>query len=565
MYFGIYDRRPYDTPRYNDLETVSLGHPQDIVHSQYLKCVTNVQSVNMKYIYCVAVILLLLSANIEGKKTGRSRSSGSSRGSSRKTNVPQPAPTSFSSPQASAPKPSLSGWQVKPKQTSQSHSYPSSNTGLSGNSKPANQPPPSYDSVQKSHSYPQNAGNHQGSQQSLSYPQNAGSHQGSQQGHSYPSSGGLSGQSNAGAGYPQGGGLSGAGRGTPQQAGGLSGSGAGYPQQAGAPAYSGPAGGYPHPAGGGHAGGAPPPYPGNTGYNGHQYAGGSYGNNNYHHPQGPPPPYPGGFGGNGGHGAYHPGFTQQSPGYFGNYNSGRGFGGMGRSSSALTGVGLAGAGVGTLLTGLALWNLARSTGNRHHTVVYDNRGAPIAVEPQNKEDTGIESILGELINCTLTIDTGNATEVLAIPCSIATSFSPEANVKNPGTANDETDKTKCTVTVINKELKEFMTTIPCSTLLNSAAENNVTEPPPPPPGAVSDPGANIGTGPNDPTQYNQPPVAPLLPVTINTENKSVNCSLEPGVTSDPMNPCFPAATPNLTVLPLLKNESLEALSTPSSA
>lgn len=99
---------------------------------------------------------------------------------------------------------------------------------------------------------------------------------------------------------------------------------------------------------------------------------------------------------------------------------------MSRTSNALTGVGIAGAGIGTVLTGLALWNLARSTGRSHYTVIYDNRGQPVGVAPSNDTAPVVDPILGDLVNCTLTISNDNATEIIAIPCSIATSFTPEA-------------------------------------------------------------------------------------------------------------------------------------------
>ncbi|KOB66080.1 Uncharacterized protein OBRU01_22477 [Operophtera brumata] len=401
----------------------------------------------------VVTLLTVIIICVDGKRSlsGRGGSS-SARGTSRRTNYnPHPAPTSLSYPQPAAPKPSLSGWQEKPKQTKPqntqtgSHSYPSSQTGLSGNSHA--KPTSNQESVQRS-SASQNLNGQAGTGQS---------------GHSYPASNGLSGS--PGSGYPQqsGGGIS-QGSGYPQQTGGGTHQGSSYPQQGSGLSGS----GAPSNPGYKPADSRPPPYNGAT----HQTN--NYGNN-YQHPQQPPP-----YSNYGGHPSYHPsngqmpGYGSQSPGYFGNYAN-NGNRGMSRSGSALTGVGIAGAGVGTLLTGLALWNLARSTGNRHHTVVYDNRGQPVAVAPDTNEPEA-NSMLADLVNCTLTISNDEKTEVLAIPCAIATSFSPDADVKTTDNSN-ATDNTKCTVTVVNKSGKEFMTTISCAILLNSAAENNVTEPP----------------------------------------------------------------------------------------
>ncbi|KAM3963112.1 uncharacterized protein ACR2FA_002880 [Aphomia sociella] len=502
------------------------------------------------------LVLFLLCALlcVESRKTSGSRSSGSGRGSSRKTSRnPQPAPTSFSYPQpASAPKPSLSGWQEKPAQksastwqsktsNSQSHSYPSSQTGLSGNQ--PKQSPPYQESVQRN----------QAPQQSQTQINN-------QPSHSYPSSNGLSGN---GASYPQGSGLSGSrtgnspssGAGYPQGS-GLSGSGSGYPQGSGAGVQ-----------GSGHPGSgvAPPPYPGyktgdtNRPYNGANYPAQNYGNNNYHGPpQGPPPPYPhygSNYGGPGGQGFYNPG--PQSPGYFGNYaNNARGFGGVSRTSSTLKGVGIAGAGVGTLLTGLALWNLARSTGHRHHTVIYDNRGQPVAVAPGNDTSAPDDSFLKDLVNCSLTISTENSTEVLAIPCAIASSFSPEADVKDVGNGDNKTDNTKCIVTVITTTGKQYMTTIPCATLLNTAAENNVTESPIINNETDSVNGTMIS---GDSSITNQPAALSLSTdngLQLNSNQSGTNCTPEPGDLRDPINPCF-AVTSDLTVIPIQTDKPIE--------
>lgn len=517
----------------------------------------------MKKTYLINLILLFAIVCSEGKKLSKSRGSGSSRGSSRKTNS-NSQPTSIShTQQQAAPKPSLFGWQEKPAQRSppkptNTHSYPSSQTGLSG-AGPAKQPT-NQQSVQKS--APTNAA---GLPQSNNQPS-----------HSYPSSNGLSGSSGTGggSGNPQqhGSGLSGSGAAAPPQSGG------GYPsnnygnnhQQGAPPPYSNTNGlsgagvGYPKQQGTGLSGSgaaAPPPYSGG----GHPAT--NYGNN-YHHPQGPPPPYsnqggygaPGGYGGHGGYGggygAHNPMVSPQSPGYFGNYGN-KGYGGVSRGPSMLAGVGIAGAGVGTILTGLALWNLARSTGRSHHTVIYDNRGQPVAVAPDNGTEPAVDSILGDLVNCTLSISNDNATEVLAIPCSIATSFTPNADVKDAGIQNSSNDNTKCTVTVVTKEGKEFMTTIPCSTLLNTAAENNVTEPPLIVNGTDSAPIVPSGG------DAINPPSALILD---GTDGKSLNCTPEPGDIRDPLNPCY-SVTHDLTVIPLQSTDNSDSvlLTTPGSA
>lgn len=531
---------------------------------------------NLKYVVVAFTVLLVVS--VGGRKTSRGRSSGASgRGSSRKTNYnPQPAPTSFSSPQASAPKPSLSGWQERPAQKSNTqtlsswqskpssgqgsgsgHSYPSSNTGLSGDR--PKQPATNQESIQRS-----SASNNFGQQQTNNQPS-----------HSYPSSNGLSGSPGTGSGYPQqtankypqqqGSPMSGTGSqsGYPQSPGsGLSGNaqpGGTYPQQHGhgavgsaaaPPPYS--AAGQPH-----YPAGAPPPYPGQSGsYNNHNNYGNSY------HPQGPPPPYSNNnygssYGGFGGHGQYNPGYGSQSPGYFGNY--GKGYGGVSRTGSALTGVGIAGAGIGTVLTGLALWNLARSTGNNRHTVIYDNRGQPVAVAPGNDTAPVEDSILDNLVNCSLTISSDNKTEVLAIPCSIATSFTPEADVKDSGINQNASDNTKCTITVLTKALKEFMTTIPCSILLNTAAENNVTEPP-----LVENESEmmnNFTSTSNNATEIqnstltsdipplNEPTALRLSGGDLVDTVANLNCTPHSGEIRDPINPCY-AVNHNLTVIPL---------------
>lgn len=458
---------------------------------------------------------------IECKKISSGRSS--SRGSSKRTSYkPQPAPTSFSYPQSAAHKPSLSGWQEKPATNTQSfsswqskssgqgqgHSYPFSQTGLSGNSQPK-QPPKYQETVQRN-----NAPQYSNSQQTRTN---------NQQSHSYPSSNsGLSGSSGTGN-SPQ------TGSGMTQQAK------SNYPQQQG--------GSYPQPNNG--LSGSGPGVPYHQGQS--QYTNNG---NQYYHPQGPPPPYSAGnnFGG---YGNYNPGYASQMPGYFGNLaNNGRGFGGVSRTGSALTGVGIAGAGVGTLLTGLALWNLARSTGNRHHTVIYDNRGQPVAVAPANDSSPANDSFLSDLVNCTLTISGEKATEVLAIPCAIATSFSPDANTKDINSNNNGQDGTKCIVTVITKTAKEYMTTIPCSVLLNTAAENNVTEPPIVENEKVEIDTINSTTSPfsDDPNQA----VALKLTTEGNyggISQNNLNCTPEHGSIRDPINPCF-AVNQNLTVIPI---------------
>ncbi|XP_045782921.1 uncharacterized protein LOC123879312 isoform X2 [Maniola jurtina] len=460
------------------------------------------------------LVLLAVVSDIGARKLSRSRSSGSGRSSGRKTNQ-QPAPTSLSYPQPSAQKPSLFGWQEKPAQkpNTQAHSYPSSHTGLSGNKQPK-QPPSYQESVQRS-----------------SVQQSAPQSQ--QNSHSYPVSNGLSGSSSSGAGYPQGQGLSGHNAAPPPYQ-GLNTANYNKPQGAGNYPTANAGNNYNH--------AAPPPY--------------ASGGNGYYHPhsQGPPPPYSSGhgYGGYGGPGPYSP----QAPGYFGNYaNSGRGFGSVGRTGSALTGVGIAGAGIGTVLTGLALWNLARSTGSHHHTVIYDNRGQPIAVAPDNSTAPAVDPILGDLVNCTLTIDNENATEIIAIPCSIATSFTPDADVKDVSVNNQTNDKTKCTITVVTKAGKEFMTTIPCSVLLNTAAENNVTEP------AILDDPTKIenGTVPENNTLiYSDQPTALRFSTTDENpkyEETDFNCTQEEGEIRDPINPCF-SVKHNLTVIPLHTTEHI---------
>lgn len=508
--------------------------------------------------YYVLFLLILISlVYLDAKKISKSRSSG--RSSNRKTNYnPQPAPTSHSYSQSAA-KPTLFGWQQKPVQrsqassssqskTSQSHSYPSSQTGLSGKSakQPSNQ-----DNIQKSHTYPQSSGANPGNQQ---------------QSHGYPASSGMSGQSKPGAGYPsQQGGLSGNAPKQPpsyqesvQKSNSYSQNSGNantnqqnhaYPSNHGLSGNSGTGVGYPS-----HQG--PPPQ-----YSGNNYMNGAYGPNygNNHRP--PPPPYPGNFGPSHGYGGYNTGYGSQMPGYFGNYgNNVKGFGGMSRGS-ALTGVGIAGAGVGTLLTGLALWNLARSTGHRHHTVIYDNRGQPVAVAPSDNS-TNVDPILGELVNCTLTISSINATEVLAIPCSIATSFTPEADVKDSTDINNDKDSTKCTVTVVTKSDREFMTTIPCSILLNTAAENNVTEAPEIFNGGVN--GTNGFDFKNDSAPLPQNNLQIPSALVLDTNNTYNNCNLtEPGMIRDPINPCY-AITYDVSVhpLPMENDTTIVTTSTP---
>lgn len=486
----------------------------------------------------LVVLLLFAIICVEGKKLSKSRSSSRGSSNSRKASNPQPT-SSISNPQP-APKPSLFGWQEQPahrtqtssrKSNPQSHSYPSSQTGLSGNQ--AKPPANSYPSSQSGLSGG-TIGKQQDNIQRSNAPQSSSAqHSNNQQGHSYPASNGLSG-SGAGASYPhQQGGLSGGGAASPPYSAGN------YHQQGQPPPYSQSGVGYPKQA--------PPPYSAGN------YPTNNFGNN-YYHPQGPPPSYHGGYGG---HGGYNPMRTPQMPGYFG--NSG-GFGGVSRSSNVLKGVGIAGAGVGTILTGLALWNLARSTGQHHHTVIYDNRGQPVAVAPNNSTDPVVDPILGDLVNCTLTISTDNATEVLAIPCAIATSFTPEADVKDGSAVNNPNDSTKCIVTVVTKEGREFMTTIPCSTLLNTAAENNVTEPP-----LVENAPEMINgmVAPSPDTSNLSQPSA--LGYSTGPDSVSLNCTAEHGDVRDPINPCF-AVNGNLTVIPLpvtVNNSAL--LTTPSGA
>ncbi|CAH2073789.1 unnamed protein product, partial [Iphiclides podalirius] len=448
--------------------------------------------------------------------SSRGRSSGSRSSSSRRTSS-HPAPTSLSNPQPSAAKPSLFGWQetaARPAQkqsNKQSHSYPSSQTGLSG-SNPAKQPATYQESIQRSHApipvqqIPQRGAPQSQASDTLS--------------HSYPVSNGLSGNSKPNS---------------------LSGYGASYPQQQNNGGLSGA--GYPHQQ-------APPPYSAvdaNRPHTGRQPVNNI--GNNYYHPQGPPPPYsnfPNSYGGYGGHG-YNPGYSAQAPGYFGNYvNTGKSFGGMSRTGSALTGVGIAGAGVGTILTGLALWNLARSTGHHHHTVIYDNRGQPVAVAPGNSTEPVVDSVLGDLVNCTLTITNNNVSEILAIPCAIATSFTPDADVKDPHINNNTKDNTECIITVVTKTNREFMTTIPCSILLSTAASNNVTEPP------ILEASTEINNGtltPLDNASNNQPVALRLSTDNSIEYNTKLNCIPELGELRDPINPCFTVGS-NLTVIPL---------------
>lgn len=453
--------------------------------------------------------------NAARRSMSHSRGSGSSRSVGRRTHSnPQPVPTSISHSQP-ASKPSLFGWQEKSAQKTQTssntkpnnqgHSYPSSNTGLSGNNQQKSSLP-QQESMQRSN-IP--------SQQSV---------QNSQSSHSYPGSNGLSGNSASGVGYPQGTGLSGA--------------------NAAPPAYQGV---------NSPSNIRPNAYPTNTMNNNNQPPHGppppysSSGNNFYHHPQGPPPPYTNyghGYGGYGGS------FSPQSPGYFGGYtNNAKNFGSVGRTGSALTGVGIAGAGIGTVLTGLALWNLARSTGRHHHTVIYDNRGQPIAVAPENSTAPVVDSILADLVNCTLSINNDNTTEVIAIPCSIATSFTPDADLKNVSMENNQEDNTKCTVTVVTKAGREFVTTIPCSILLKSAAENNVTETPI----IINATSADNSTilPIDDKINSSQPTALKLsdFPENIDKFDASFNCTQEAGDTRDPINPCFSVKN-NLTVIPL---------------
>ncbi|XP_026495289.2 uncharacterized protein DDB_G0283357-like [Vanessa tameamea] len=510
-----------------------------------------------KTLYLTFIVLLLVVTNIESKRSmSRSRSSGSGRSSGRKTNTnSQPAPTPLSHSQASAPKPSLFGWQEKPAQKSRNegHSYPQSNTGLSGNKQPKT---PQQENIQRSnvplqqsvkpaqtsqsgHSYPQSntglSGNsppktsQQESIQRSNVPlqQSGKPPQNSQSGASYPVSSGLSGNSGSGTGYPQGSGLSGSNSAP------LSNQGINSPNNFrphASPTNSFNNNNQPQ------NGPTPPPYS-------------SLGNNYNNHHQGPPPPYTN-YGGYGGHGGYGGSYGPQSPGYFGGYAyNGKNFGGVSQTRSALTGVGIAGAGIGTVLTGLALWNLARSTGRHHHTVIYDNRGQPIAVAPENSTTPVSDPFLANLVNCTLTINTDNGTEVLAIPCSIATSFTPDADVKDLGVdKNNKEDNTKCTITVVTKEGKEFMTTIPCSTLLKSAAENNVTETP------ININSTNIEsftTAPAEDIMSSESPTALRLSnISENTSSEhALPCTQEPGEIRDPINPCY-SVKHNLTVIPL---------------
>lgn len=527
----------------------------------------------------ITLFTLFLIIYVDGKKSFKSgRSSGAGRSSSRKTSYnPQPVPTSLSYPQASAPKPSLSGWQEKssknaqpPKQSkppstqthsypsnqanppsSGGHSYPSSQTGLSGSNQ-AKQPSNHQENIQRS-----------SSSQNL----NGQPATNNQPGHSYPASTGLSG--GAGAGYPsQTGGVSPHQQGSNYPQGtGLSGTGAG----AAPPPYPGksnnPVNTYQHPA-------PPPPYSSNVGpnYGTHGTNNGGYGGQAPNHGgySGQGAQY-GGYGGQSPHyGGYGNNAGPQTPGYFGNYGNNygnKGYGGVSRGGGigTLAGVGIAGAGVGTILTGLALWNMARSTGKTHHTVVYDNRGQPVAVAPDNSSASETDSILADLVNCSLTISNGNNTEVLAIPCAIATSFRPDADVKNLGTNTNTNDDTKCTVTVVNKEGREYMTTISCATLLNSAAENNVTEPP-----LVEnmnmtyDMNGTMVVPPEVPLSPDQPstadpiasPEAPNQPPALSLTGNTNDCTPQPGEVRDPLNPCF-AVTHDLTVVPLQTTEKNE--------
>lgn len=475
------------------------------------------------------LLLLYATFHVECRKmSSRSRSSSSRSSSSRRTSS-HPAPTSLSNPQPSVAKPTLFGWQetaarkTQKQPNKQTHSYPSSQTGLSGSNIPK-QPATYQESIQRSNApIPV--------QQIPQRGVGAQSQTTNQLSHSYPVSNGLSGNSKPGS---------------------LSGSGTGYPQQQNTGGLSGA--GYPHQAGNSFPGSnaAPPPYSAvdpNRSYHGGQ-AVNNYGSN-YYHPQGPPPPYssfPQSHGGFGGHG-YNPGYSP--PGYFGNYvNNAKSFGGMSRAGSALTGVGIAGAGVGTILTGLALWNLARSTGHQHHTVIYDNRGQPVAVAPGNSTEPVVDPILGDLVNCTLTINNNNVSEILAIPCAIATSFTPEADVKDPHINNNSNDNTECIITVDTKSNRQFTTAIPCSILLNTAASNNVTEPP------ILDTSTEIynETLVSVDTASNNQPVALRLSTDNTVEyNTKLNCTPEPGEIRDPINPCFSVGN-NLTVIPLASTD-----------
>ncbi|XP_038216015.1 translation initiation factor IF-2-like [Zerene cesonia] len=537
----------------------------------------------MAKLFCKILLLFLLMTILiaEGKKISRSRSSSrsSSSSSSRRTSN-HPAPTSLSHSQASAPKPTLFGWQEKsaqktqksqPRQSKpgeQKHSYPSSKTGLSGSD------PPKKTQVQSENIQRSNVPNQQ------SVPQHTPTN-----GHSYPTSNGLSGSSGTGVNNPQGSGHSGANlahhqvqseniqrsnipnQQTAQQPASYGANSHSYPASNGLSGGSGTGAGYPQGPGLSGSNVAPPAYQASNSYK-PQSPTNNLGNG-YIHPQGPPPPYPGmgnnynhhgqphqysGYGNIGNsYGGYGGGYGgPQMPGYFGGYSNNKGFGGMSRPGSALAGVGIAGAGIGTILTGLALWNLARSTGHRHHTVIYDNRGQPVAVAPVNGTDTSVsDSLLADLVNCTLTISTDNATEVLAIPCSIATSFTPDADDKDVK-VDTPNDNTKCTITVVTKSAKEFMTTIPCSVLLNTAAQNNVTEPPPE---NFTEQTANITISTVD-NDTNSPSALKLSSSkeNIDTDSPTVyNCASEPGDIRDPINPCF-SINHNLTVVPLASSD-----------
>lgn len=483
-------------------------------------------------------ILLLVMFNVDSKKISRSRSSGSSRGSSGRTSY-KPAPTSFSYPQPSAPKPTLFGWQEKPAQKSQilsswqskpasgqSHSYPSSQTGLSGNNQP-----------KQTAKHEENIQRNIPSQNSPA--QRPLSNTNSQPSHSYPSSNGLSG--NSGGGYP-----SHNSNGLNQQpsSGHQQVQGHHYPQNQGNNLSG--------------SGIAPPPYQGYKPVDANRPYNGGYQNTNYgspyQHPQGPPPPYSTGYN-YGGYGSYNPGYASQMPGYFGSY--GKGLGGTSRTGSALTGVGIAGAGVGTLLTGLALWNLARSSGHSHHTVIYDNRGQPVAVAPANDTAVPVDPMLANLVNCSLTISNDNATEILSIPCAIATSFSSDATAQEVDSNKGIKDNTKCTVTVLTKTGKEYMTTIPCSILLNTAAENNVTEPPLLQNETKLEDATNSTTTVHNNSVPEQPVALKLVGGNtddINNNYTSNNCTPEMGDVRDPINSCF-SVVHNLTVIPLIKTST----------
>lgn len=493
-----------------------------------------------RLIFGFVFILLFLMLYVESKRISGSRSSGSSRGSSGRRSY-KPAPTSFSHPQPSAPKPTLFGWQEKPAQKSQtlsswqskpasgqSHSYPSSQTGLSGNNQP-----------KQTYKHEENIQRNVPSQNS---PAQRPANTNSQPSHSYPSSNGLSG--NSGSGNPS---HNSNGQYHQPVSGQQQVSGSSYPQHQGT-GLSG-------------SGAAPPPYQGyrpvdaNRPYNG-GYQNNNYGNQ-YQHPQGPPPAY--NTGSNyGSLGNYNPGYASQMPGYFGNY--GKGLGGTSRTGSALTGVGIAGAGVGTLLTGLALWNLARSSGHTRHTVIYDNRGQPVAVAPANDTATPVDPMLANLVNCSLTISNDNATEILSIPCAIASSFSPDATVQEVDTNKGTKDNTKCTVTVLTKTGKEYMTTIPCSILLNTAAENNVTEPPLLKNETNLEDVTNSTITVTNNSITEQPTALKLVGgnTDVNNNYTSYNCTPEQGDFRDPINPCF-SVTHNLTVIPLIKTSTANVI------